>query len=116
VHLARNGGVFCAQAVIRALTVFYMRKYTRKKKPRNSVHGFLQIEWGFRLLNFAFFVFNMFARNRIIFPGDHFFGHCACVLFGHIEVASARAGIQADLNCGWLRHGMSPTGAASWPL
>jgi hypothetical protein len=88
----------------------------RKKKPRSSVHGFLQIEGGFGLLNFAFFVFNMFARNRIIFPGDHFFGHCACVLFGHIEVASARAGIQADLNCGWLRHGMSPTGAASWPL
>jgi hypothetical protein len=105
------GCFFCAQAVIRALTVFYVRK----KKPRNSVHGFLQIEGGFRLLNFAFFVFNMFARNRIIFPGDHFFGHCACVLFGHIKVASARAGIQADLNRGWLRHGTSPTGAASWP-
>jgi hypothetical protein len=30
-------------------------------------------------------------------------------------VAGARAGIQADLDCGWLRHGKSPTGAASWP-
>ena len=84
-----------------------------QKKAAQFMNDLLKIEGGFRLLNFAFLVFNMLARNRVIFSGDHFFGHCACVFLGHIKVTSARAGIQADLDCGWLRHGNSPTGAAS---
>ena len=46
----------------------------------------------------------MLANNRVIFPDDHFLGHGACVLLGHVEVAGARRGIQADLDGGRLRH------------
>jgi hypothetical protein len=49
------------------------------------LHDLLKIEGGFRLLNFAFFVFNMLARNRVIFPSNHFLSHGACVFLGHIK-------------------------------
>ena len=65
---------------------------------------------GFRkgLFDFAFFVFDVFARNGVIFFDDHLFGHGARVLFGHIEVAGACGGVQADFDRGWLRHRLSP--------
>jgi hypothetical protein len=68
-----------------------------------------------RLLNFAFFIFNMLAYNRIILPDNHFLCHGTCIFLGHVKVARVRTRIQADLDCGWLRHCNSPTGAAYWP-
>jgi hypothetical protein len=60
------------------------------------------------LLDLAFFVLNVLAYNWVVFVHDHFLGHCAGVLFGHVEVASARCRVQADLDCGWLRHFNAP--------
>lgn len=67
------------------------------------------------LFDFAFFIFNVLTNNRIIFTNNHFLSHCPRIFFSHVEVASSRTGIQAYLNCGWLRHGKSPTDAAEWP-
>jgi len=57
-----------------------------------------------RLLNLAFFIFYVLARYGIVLSHHHFFGHCARVLFGHIKMSGSRARIQADFDCGWLRH------------
>ena len=60
------------------------------------------------LLDLAFFVFNVLADNRVVFTDNHFFGHGAGIFLGHIEMARARGRVQADLDCGRLRHWCSP--------
>ena len=39
------------------------------------------------LLDLAFIVLNMLARDRVIFLDDHFFGHGAGIFLGHVKVA-----------------------------
>jgi len=64
-----------------------------------------------RLFDFTLFIFDMLAHNRIILPDHHFFGHGARVFLGHVKVASVRGRVQADFNCGRLRHFSSPASA-----
>ena len=73
-----------------------------KKPPTRD--GFCIQEAQIRLLDLAFFIFNVLARDGIIFPNDHFLGHCARILFGHIEVACVCGRVQTNFDCGRLRH------------
>ena len=56
------------------------------------------------LLDFAFFILDVLARNRVILPHNHFLCHCTRVFFRYIEMSCSRARIQADFDCSWLRH------------
>ena len=42
------------------------------------------------LFDFNFFIFNMFTYYWVIFFYNHFFSHCTCILFSHIEMTSVR--------------------------
>lgn len=64
------------------------------------------------LLDLAFFVFDVLARNWVVFAHYHLLGHGAGVLLGHIKVARASGRVQADFDRGWLRHLTSPLGRA----
>jgi len=68
----------------------------------------MYIREGQILFDLTFFVFDMLAHDWVVFARCHFLGHCACVFLGHIEVARARRGVQADFNRGRLRHGVAP--------
>ena len=83
----------------------------KSKKPR-WLARLLHVTQKVILLDLAFFVLDMLAHHRVVLFDDHLFGHRACVLFGHVEVASTRGRVQADLNCGRLRHWSSPARAA----
>jgi hypothetical protein len=50
----------------------------------------------------------VFTHDGVILPLDHFFGHGAGVLLGHIEETCASSAVQADFDCGWLRHKSRP--------
>jgi len=47
--------------------------------------GFFATKQAGLLLDFAFFEFDMLARNRVIFPKDKLFCHRAGVFLGDIE-------------------------------
>jgi len=76
----------------------------KRKKPLENPAALNSVKAKSRLLDFAFFIFDVFAYNRVVLHFDHFLGHCTGVFLGHVEVAGVRSGIQADLDCGWLRH------------
>jgi hypothetical protein len=59
------------------------------------------------LLDLAFFIFNVLARNGIIFTHNHFLGHGPRVFLCHIEMACPRRRVQTDFDRCWLRHGVS---------
>ena len=59
---------------------------------------------GNQLLDFAFLVFNVLAHNWVILVDCHFLSHRTCVFLSDVKVASPRGGVQADFDCGWLRH------------
>ena len=110
-HPTRNGGMlFCS--ILSKFKVGFYRSISDTIKKGRAIARPHKTSVGTCLLNFAFFIFNMLANDRIILPDNHFFRHGACIFLGHVKVARIRARIQADLNCGWLRHCNSPTGAA----
>jgi hypothetical protein len=56
------------------------------------------------LLDLAFFVFNVLACHGVVFLNNHFLGHGARVLFGHIEMARISSRIQPYLDRCRFRH------------
>src|SRR6056297_1184572 len=60
------------------------------------------------LLDLAFLVLHMLARDGVKLADAHLLRHRPGVFLGHVEVAGPRGGIQADLDCGGFRHGSSP--------
>jgi hypothetical protein len=80
----------------------------KNKKAAEKSAAFSKSKRKSILLDFAFFVFDVFAYNWVILTNDHFFCHCTCVFLCHIKVTSARGRVQADFDCGWLRHFTSP--------
>ena len=50
----------------------------------------------------------MLSHNRVIFAHGHFFGHRPSVFLGDIKVSRSRCRVQADFDCGRLRHKSSP--------
>lgn len=60
------------------------------------------------LLDLGFFELDMLLRNRIIFPLRDLVGHCARILFGHVEITGLGGGEQLDLDCGGLGHRLYP--------
>jgi len=72
-----------------------------------QMHGLITFEVQIRLLDLAFFVFDVLAHNRVILLHDHLFGHGPCVFLRHVKMPSPRGGVQADFDGGRLRHGAS---------
>ena len=100
------------------MTMFFMdiaitmgHVMSRKNKSRPDVCAAFHKNDVERLFDFTLFIFDMLAHNRIILPDHHFFGHGARVFLGHVKVASVRGRVQADFNCGRLRHFSSPASA-----
>jgi hypothetical protein len=60
------------------------------------------------LLNLAFLVIDVLARDGIIFLHDHFLGLGAGILLGHVEMTRIRRRVQPDLDRVDLRHRLSP--------
>ena len=88
------------------------------KKPRPGCPGaaFLHCPCEVEgLLDLAFFVLDVLARDGVVLPHAHLLGHGARVLLGHIEEARARSRVQADLNRGRLGHFPVSRGAAAPP-
>ena len=56
------------------------------------------------LFDFAFFEFNVLARNRVIFPDDHLVGHGPGILLCDIEEACSSCAVEANFDGGWLGH------------
>ena len=65
------------------------------------------------LLDLAFLVLDMLARDRVVFPSGHLLRHRARVLPGHVEMSRACGRVEADLDRRRLRHGSSPSRARS---
>lgn len=64
-----------------------------------------------RLLYFAFPVFDMPARDGIVFPHHHLFGHFARIFPGDVEMAGIGGGVQANLDrCGFCHISCSLEG------
>lgn len=48
----------------------------------------------------------MLAGHGVVFTHHHFLGHGPGVLFGHVKKASVSGAVEADLDGGWLSHGI----------
>lgn len=68
------------------------------------MRGQIILRSGDQLLDLAFLVLDVLAHNGIVLFDDHFFGHRTCILFRDVEVPGPRSGVQADFDCGRLRH------------
>jgi hypothetical protein len=78
-----------------------------QKKPATKA-GFYKGVRQHRLLDFAFFVHDVLARDGVILFDFHFFGRVFLVFVGRVEVTGARRGIQANLISSALGHCLNP--------
>ena len=118
--LALPGGLrpwFRAGWILRSSSM----QHQRPPEALSNAKGHAQCTWPFKpsgqaiLLDLAFLVFDVLARNGVVLLDDHLLGHGACVLFGYVEMACARGRVQTDLDRGWLRYVSSPAAAPRRP-
>ena len=57
------------------------------------------------LFDFGFLEFDVLPGDWIIFPLDHFVGHCAAVFLGYVIKSGVSRALELDLDCGCLGHG-----------
>ena len=88
-----------------------MTKPAAKKKAVQTAQLSQFIFQNKTLLDFAFFVFHVLARHRIVLFDDHLLGHGPRVFLCNVEMACPRLGVQTNLDLGWLGHNLSPEAA-----
>jgi hypothetical protein len=63
---------------------------TSNKKAPDFHPALLKFDRKPSLLDFAFLIFDVLARNGVVFVHDQLFSLCAGVFLGHVKVASVR--------------------------
>ena len=76
----------------------------QRKRATHFCVTLFNLSGGNQLLDFAFLVLNVLAHNWVVLVDCHLLSHRTCVFLRDVKMASTRSGVQADFDCGWLRH------------
>lgn len=85
-------------------TAPHAQRHLKNEKAAQVLRGFFASSGG-RLLDLAFLVFDMLARDGVVLSNHHLFRHRSGILLGHVEMPRVSGRIQTDLDRRRLRHG-----------